>query len=274
MAHRAAAAAPSHDDELQKKSLSMLWNLTISSHGIGALVRHQGVTVVLEVMRAYSLGEEVQQNALGVLRNISDAPEGQAVIMRASGLPLLIETIRRYEASDEVVELCVETLSNVCDAQPANAIGMLLEGAVEALSLPRIAPRPSAPPPPRLLPVRLVGPLRDPATRDDHLGRGGGVDPNWAHTLAGSTGRYRGRRQRNRRWRGAAVACEPARRSRRRAQSLPARARRALALLPPQSNSRRWRRRQRPPAAGGRAVAEMMDAMNALNAACAASQPN
>ena len=31
------------DDDLQKKALSMLWNLTISAAGISALVQHAGI---------------------------------------------------------------------------------------------------------------------------------------------------------------------------------------------------------------------------------------
>jgi hypothetical protein len=88
--------ASGHDDELQKKALSMLWNLTISAAGISALVQFTGVATVLDVMRSHSTAAEVQQNALGVLRNISDAPEGQTGILRAAGLPLLLETLRTH----------------------------------------------------------------------------------------------------------------------------------------------------------------------------------
>ena len=104
--------AACNDDDLQKKALSMLWNLTISASGISVLVQSAGVATVLEVMRSHSSAEEVQQNALGVLRNISDAPEGQAGIVRAAGLPLLLETLRKHATSDytcdEIVELSLE----------------------------------------------------------------------------------------------------------------------------------------------------------------------
>ena len=50
------------DDEVQKKALSMLWNLTISAAGISSVVAHQGVVVVLGIMQSHAASEEVQQN--------------------------------------------------------------------------------------------------------------------------------------------------------------------------------------------------------------------
>ena len=49
------------DAELQKKALSMLWNLTISAAGISSVVAHQGVVVVLGIMQSHAASEEVQQ---------------------------------------------------------------------------------------------------------------------------------------------------------------------------------------------------------------------
>ena len=124
------------DDELQKKALSMLWNLTISAQGISTLVRHDGVAVVLHVMSSYRRAEEVQQNALGVLRNISDASEGQQGILRAGGLKLLLETLAAHSECDEIVELCLECLANVTQASVQNGIALVLEWGLEALHSP------------------------------------------------------------------------------------------------------------------------------------------
>ena len=59
----------------------MLWNISISANGISAVVRHDGVAVVLQIMTTHQSSDEIQQNSLGVLRNISDSRDGQAPLL-------------------------------------------------------------------------------------------------------------------------------------------------------------------------------------------------
>ena len=72
----------------------MLWNISISANGISAVVRHDGVAVVLQIMTTHQSSDEIQQNSLGVLRNISDSRDGQAGILDTSAVtPTVTPTV-------------------------------------------------------------------------------------------------------------------------------------------------------------------------------------
>ena len=105
----------------------MLWNLAISAAGIAALVRHDGIALVLDVLRAHlskpksrveddtGAGNfELTNNALGVLRNIADSDVGGLGILRSAGVPLLLLTLERYAGCTALVDLGLECLCNIC----------------------------------------------------------------------------------------------------------------------------------------------------------------